>query len=205
MSRKGSDLVTHEDGKARCWWCGTDADYVAYHDHEWGQRTLPGMDDDTRHFEKIALEGFQAGLSWLTILRKRDAFRSAFHEFDIARISRMTERNVTKLLSNAGIVRHRGKIEATINNAKAALLIQREHGSFADWLWLQVESSAAEKTPPPRSRNDLPAQTTGSTHLSKRLRKRGFRFVGPTTMYAFMQSVGMVNDHIVGCAFRAGH
>lgn len=165
---------------------------------EWGQAVY----DDQRLFEKICLEGFQAGLSWITILRKRESFRKAFKDFEIEKVSRFNQRSVERLLKDAGIVRHRGKIESVINNAKCALELQDSHGSLVDFFW--------QYQPEPSSRPDkvdyqfLTSQTKSpeSLALSKDLKKRGWRFVGPTTVYAFMQAMGMVNDHIEGCDFR---
>ena len=182
----------------RCPWCGEDPLYVAYHDHEWG---FP-VADDTRLFEKICLEGFQSGLSWITILRKREALREAFAGFEIDRVARMGERDVTRLLGNAGIVRHRGKIESTINNAKRARELRDEAGSLAAYFW-RYEPDA--KTRPRKLTPEaLRAMTTSeeATVLAKDLRKRGWSFVGPTTVYAFMQGMGLVNDHLHDCATR---
>jgi DNA-3-methyladenine glycosylase I len=179
----------------RCWWCGGHADYTHYHDHEWG---IP-VADDRRLFEKLCLEGFQSGLSWLTILRKREHFRAAFAGFDFAEVARFGERDVQRLLADAGIVRHRGKIEATINNARRALALVEEAGSLAAFLW------RFEPEPGPRARGLTEAEVRSLTSvpeshaLSKELRRRGWRFVGPTTLYAFMQAMGMVNDHVAGC------
>ena len=183
-------LVRNEDDVVRCWWgAGDDAGYRGYHDDEWG---MP-VTDDVRLFEKLSLEGFQAGLSWLTILRKREAFRRAFAGFDFRRVARFDERDVERLLGDAGIIRHCGKIEATIGNAVAALALP---GGLSELVW-----SFAPAPRPARltSRTDMPSLTTESTALSKELRRRGFRFVGPTTVYAFMQSAGMVDDHLDGC------
>lgn len=176
----------------RCFWCGDAPDYVAYHDTEWGVATR----DDRSLFEKIVLEGFQAGLSWLTILRKRDAFRAALANFDAPKLARFGDRDVARLLGNAGIVRHRGKIESAINNAKRALDLRDEHGSLATFLWRFAPSTPR---PPLRTRSDIAAETPESKALSKELRRRGWSFVGPTTMYAMMQAVGIVNDHFEGC------
>jgi DNA-3-methyladenine glycosylase I len=183
----------------RCWWPGSDPLYLRYHDEEWGRRVT----DDHRLFEKVCLEGFQAGLSWLTILRKRDHFREAFHRFDPARVARMSSRDVARLLTNAGIVRHRGKIESTINNAGRALELQREFGSLSDYFWRWEPAPASR---PRRITRAVLAQmpvTPESKALSADLRKRGWTFVGPTTIYAFMQAMGLVNDHVDGCAVRA--
>ena len=186
------------DGKPRCAWSiGTPA-YVAYHDGEWG---FP-VRDDRRLFEKLCLEGFQAGLSWLTILRKREHFRAAFEGFDPARVARYGAREVKRLLTDAGIVRHRGKIEATINNAQRALEMIEQHGSIARFVW-QYEPPAADR-PKRMTWAALKAMPTtpASTALSKELKRRGWRFVGPTTVYAFMQAMGLVDDHVEGCAIR---
>jgi DNA-3-methyladenine glycosylase I len=183
---------------ARCWWAGTDPIYVKYHDEEWGRPVV----DDTRLFEKICLEGFQAGLSWITILRKRENFRKAFAGFDPAKVARFTARDVTRLLKDPGIIRHRGKIESTINNAKRALELQNEFGSIANYVW-QFETAAADR-PKRLTAEALKKMATSQTSiaLSKDLKKRGWTFVGPTTMYAFMQSIGLVNDHLETCPIR---
>jgi DNA-3-methyladenine glycosylase I len=191
-------LATGPDGRPRCGWGVSTEDYVAYHDTEWG---FP-VRDDRRLFEKLCLEGFQAGLSWITILRKRPAFRAAFASFDMAKVAKFGARDVTRLLGDAGIVRHRGKIESTINNAKRALELVDEHGSLAAYAW-SFEPPPAER---PRVMT-LPAlramaTTPTSTRLSKDLKQRGWSFVGPTTVYAFMQAMGLVNDHLEGCAIR---
>jgi DNA-3-methyladenine glycosylase I len=179
------------DGRLRCWWGLSDPDYEAYHDTEWG---FP-QGNERRLFEKICLEGFQSGLSWLTILRKRENFRAAFADFDPVVVSEYTEANVLELLQDAGIVRHRGKIEATINNAGRALEMADEFGSVGAFLW----SHEPARGPAPL---DIQPTTELSTALSKDLKKRGWRFVGPTTMYAFMQAMGLVNDHLGGCVIR---
>ena len=182
----------------RCWWPGEDALYVRYHDEEWGRPVT----DDRRLFEKICLEGFQSGLSWLTILRKRDNFRKAFADFDPARVATFGARDVQRLLKDAGIVRHRGKIESTINNAKRALELIEEKGSLAAyfWAWEPDEKSRPKKL----SREALMKMATSeqSVALSKDLKKRGWTFVGPTTCYAFMQAMGLVNDHVDECDVR---
>ena len=192
-------LITGEDGRLRCFWQGGAPEYADYHDREWGFPVV----DDSRLFEKICLEGFQSGLSWLTILRKRENFRRAFAGFDIARIARFGDRDVKRLLADAGIVRHRGKIESTINNARRALELIDTEGSLATYFW-HFEPDPADRP----ARLDWPtlktmATTTESTSLSKDLKKRGWRFVGPTTAYAFMQAMGLVNDHLDGCFCRA--
>ena len=188
-------VTTCEDGVTRCSWACTTPDYHGYHDLEWGYP----VSADTRLFEKLSLEGFQAGLSWLTILRKRDAFREAFADFDYERVARFTSRDVERLLANAGIVRHRGKIEAVINNAERAVELVRAEGSIARYVW-GFEPASPERTPDPLGR--LPATTPESVALAKDLKRRGWRFVGPTTIYAFMQAMGLVNDHREGCEAR---
>ncbi len=181
-----------------CWWAGDDAGYRHYHDHEWGRPVT----SDVRLFEKVCLEGFQSGLSWLTILRKRENFRRAFAGFDPAVVAGFDERDVERLLGDAGIVRHRGKIEATINNAARALELQEEAGSIAAFVW-GFEPGPADRPAVCDHASLIAMPTTpASTALSKELKKRGWRFVGPTTVYAFMQAMGLVNDHIEGCAVR---
>jgi len=188
-------LRKHADGKSRCWWCGDDPLYVAYHDDEWGRP----VHDDRRLYEKICLEGFQSGLSWLTILRKRENFRRAFADFDFEKVAAFTERDVATLLSDAGIVRHRGKIESTINNARRCIDLVNEVGSLDAFVWqFATQEREGDRATPP----GLPSHTPSSTRLSKELKRRGWSFVGPTTMYAFMQSVGVVNDHLDGCWVR---
>ena len=187
-------VVTGPDGIVRCAWAGSDAEYVRYHDEEWGAINR----DDRALFEKLCLEGFQAGLSWITILRRRPAFRSAFHDFDVERVAAMTETDVAALMENTGIIRNRSKIEATIGNARTTLSLDR---SLSDLLWSFAPDAGARARPTRRS--EIPAITAESTALSKDLRKRGFRFVGPTTMYALMQATGMVDDHFADC-WRAG-
>ncbi len=187
-----------EDGLTRCWWCVGAADYRAYHDREWG---FP-VTDDQRLFEKICLEGFQSGLSWLTILRKRDNFRSAFREFDFESLAKRPPR-VDKLLLDAGIVRHRGKIESTLNNAARARELAREFGSLSAYFWrFEPEPDARPRELTWAVLSKIP-RTPASIALSKDLKKRGWSFVGPTTMYAFMQAMGLVNDHLEGCSVRA--
>ena len=195
MTDLGDGVVVGDDGKPRCWWAGGDPLYRSYHDDEWGHPVR----DDIRLFEKLCLEGFQAGLSWLTILRKRDNFRRAFDGFDPRPVARYGDADVDRLLADAGIVRHRGKIEATINNARRYGELVAETGSLAAYLW------GFEPDPLSRpARIDHPtlltmASTPESTALSKDLRKRGWAFVGPTTVYAAMQAMGIVNDHLQGC------
>ena len=187
----GVELVGGDDGRARCWWGASTDDYVAYHDDEWGR----GVDEDRRLFEKLCLEGFQSGLSWLTILRKRENFRAAFADFDPGAVADFGENDVERLLGDAGIVRHQGKIRSTINNAGRALELIDEFGSLAAYFWPHAVLGA----PPPA---ELVATTDLSTALSKDLKRRGWSFVGPTTVYAFMQAMGLVNDHLDGCWVR---
>ncbi len=191
-------LWTRDDGVVSCWWPGADGEYQRYHDEEWGQPVI----DDVRLFEKLCLEGFQAGLSWLTILRKRDNFRDAFAGFDPTEVARFDASSVEKLVTNEGIIRHRGKIEAAINNAGRALELIDEQGSLAHFVW-SFEPSSTDR--PKRLDFEAVSQLTtspASTALSKDLKKRGWKFVGPTTMYAFLQSMGVVNDHVEGCHCR---
>ena len=192
-------LVRGADGVRRCAWAGADPLYVGYHDEEWG---FP-VSDDRRLFEKVCLEGFQSGLSWLTILRKRENFRKAFAAFDPVRVARFDARAVTRLLGDAGIVRHRGKIESTIHNAGCALAMRKEHGSLATYFWRWAP--AARDRPRRLTWEVLRGMPTtpASVALSRDLRARGWTFVGPTTIYAFMQAMGLVNDHLHGCAIRA--
>lgn len=193
MSEKDG-LQHSKDGKTRCWWPSDLPDYESYHDNEWGNPIV----DDTRLFEKICLEGFQSGLSWLTILRKREGFRNAFAGFDIKKVALFDDDDVERLVLDAGIVRHRGKIKSTINNANRALEMQKEFGSLAAYFW-RHEPTERE---PFKKISDVPGFTDISTAISKDLKKRGWSFVGPTTVYAFMQAMGLVNDHMVGCFCR---
>jgi DNA-3-methyladenine glycosylase I len=175
----------------RCWWGASTPEYVAYHDEEWGRPV-----HDTRAlYEKMCLEAFQSGLSWLTILRKREGFRAAFAGFEIERVAAFGDDDVARLMADAGIVRNRAKIEAAIANARAALDVD-----LAELLW----SFAPEPRPRPRTPSDVPASTPESAAMAKELKRRGFRFVGPTTAYALMQACGLVDDHIEGCLVRAG-
>ena len=193
------EIVRGEDGVARCWWGGgADAAYRAYHDDEWG---MP-VTDDVRLFEKLTLEGFQSGLSWLTILRKREAFRRAFAGFDFAQVARFGKRDVERLLGDASIIRHRGKIESAISNARRAEDLVEEAGSLAAFVWRFEPPPSAR---PRRLTHDALAglsQTDESRALAKELKRRGWTFVGPTTVYAFMQAMGLVDDHLDGCAAR---
>jgi DNA-3-methyladenine glycosylase I len=186
-------VVRGDDGVLRCRWGDSTTEYRVYHDREWG---LP-VADDVRLFEKLSLEGFQAGLSWLTILRKREAFRSAFAGFDFERIAQFSERDVARLLADASIVRNRGKIEAVINNARLAIELARTEGSLAAHVW-RFEPPARPGPLDGAALRDL-AQTPESKALARDLKGRGWRFVGPTTVYAFMQAMGLVNDHLDGC------
>jgi DNA-3-methyladenine glycosylase I len=185
-------------GGGGCSWPGTDELYLRYHDEEWGRPVA----DDRRLFEKICLEGFQAGLSWITILRKRDNFRRAFSGFDPQAVARLTGRDVQRLLKDAGIIRHRGKIESTINNAKRALELIEEHGSLAAYFWSWEPAASSRPRKLTRAQLLKMSTTPQSVALSKDLKRRGWTFVGPTTCYAFMQAMGLVNDHIEGCDVR---
>ncbi|MYB50786.1 MAG: DNA-3-methyladenine glycosylase I [Acidobacteriia bacterium] len=193
-----SGLTRGHDGNARCFWGAGDWDYTTYHDHEWGVPT----DKDPTLFEKICLEGFQSGLSWLTILRKRESFREAFDDFDFERVAEFTEEDVERLLGNPGIVRHRGKIRSTINNAKRARELAAETGSLASYFWSWEPSP--QSRPPCLDYATLLSltKTPESTAMSTDLKRRSWTFVGPTTAYAFMQAMGLVNDHIEGCCAR---
>jgi DNA-3-methyladenine glycosylase I len=188
-------LANGSDGRPRCWWGASTPEYERYHDEEWGRPVR----DERGLYERMVLEGFQSGLSWITILRKRDNFRAAFANFEIEAVASFGKRDVNRLLGDAGIVRHRGKIEAAIANAKAAA----EMHANGEWLSQLVWSFGGDdRRRAPRSLEDLPAITPKSTALSKELKKRGFRFVGPTTAYATMQACGVVNDHLAGCFVR---
>lgn len=208
----GARLISGADGRARCWWPGADPGYLAYHDREWGRPVV----DDVRLFEKLCLEGFQAGLSWLTILRKRESFRAAFCGFDIAAVAAFGPDDVERLLGEAGIVRHRGKIASAVNNARRAAELIAEFGSLAAYIWSWVptagnmpENDSAFSAPAGAdlAASDvewsMPSVTPTSTALARDLKRRGWSFVGPTTVYAFMQAVGLVNDHVLGCFARA--
>ena len=186
---------TGADGRLRCWWPGDDETYIAYHDVEWGRPVT----DDNRLYEKLCLEGFQSGLSWLTILRKRANFRAAFGGFDITTVAAFGPSDVERLVGDAGIVRHRGKIVSAVNNARRAVEAVEEFGSLAAYVWSWEPQSASV---PPSGKDSLPATTPESAALAKDLKRRGWSFVGPTTVYAFMQSMGLVNDHIDGCFAR---
>ncbi len=199
MEHVAEGLIRGEDGLDRCFWHGGLEDYRRYHDEEWGRPVT----DDIRLFEKICLEGFQSGLSWLTILRKRENFRAAFAGFDFHQVARFGEEDIARCLADAGIIRHRGKIVSTINNARRAVDLEIEFGSLSRYFW-SYEPDASER-PPRMDYETLKANPTSPTsiRLSKDLKKRGWTFVGPTTVYAFMQAMGLVNDHIEGCCCRA--
>jgi len=187
--------VEGDDGRLRCSWGEGPDDYREYHDNEWGRATI----DERTLFEKICLEGFQSGLSWLTILRKREAFRDAFANFDAAHVAAFGPNDVERLLDDARIVRHRGKIEATINNARCLMKMRQDGTSLASVIWSHEPPDAMS----PVVMSDVAARTSESTALSKELKRRGFRFVGPTTAYAAMQAMGVVNDHLMNCHVRA--
>ncbi len=187
-----SATIPGPDGKPRCRWCGAAPEFLAYHDTEWG---LP-VADDRRLFEKLSLESFQSGLSWRTILAKRENFRAAFHGFDFDRIAGFTERDVGRLLKDAGIVRHRGKIEAVINNARRVQELVKRDGSLAAFIW-RYEPDSKQLAEP-----QTVSTSAEAIALSKDLKKLGWKFVGPTTVYAFMQAMGLINDHVVDCAIR---
>ena len=203
----GDEVVRHlallsgraeADGRWRCAWCQASAEYRRYHDEEWG---FP-VSDDRRLFEKLCLEGFQSGLSWLTILNKRENFRRAFDGFDAARVADYTAADVARLLADAGIVRHRGKIESTINNAHRVLALRAEFGSLAAYAWRHEPAPSSRPERPDWSTLRAMSTSAASVAMSKDLKKRGWSFVGPTTVYAFMQAMGLVNDHVDGCGAR---
>ena len=189
-----SSLAIGDDGRPRCSWGTSTDDYAAYHDTEWGRPTI----DERTLFEKICLEGFQSGLSWLTVLRKRQNFRAAFSDFDAATVAEFDEPDIERLLDDAGIIRHRGKIEATINNAQRLVNLHDRGTTLGALIW----SFEPDEWPAPSSTSDVAAVTPASTALAKQLKKLGFRFVGPTTAYAAMQAMGIVNDHLDGCWVR---
>ena len=182
-------------GDFRCWWPGDDAPYQKYHDTEWGV----AVTDDQRLYEKVCLEGFQSGLSWLTILRKRENFRAAFAGFELEKVARFNDKDVQRLMADAGIVRHRGKIEATINNAARALEIIEETGSLSKHFWSFAPTVPNGRDGVSQHPSGLATTSPSAIALSKDLKKRGWKFVGPTTMYSFMQSMGMINDHLAEC------
>jgi DNA-3-methyladenine glycosylase I len=188
-----SAIITGPDAKLRCHWCAATPEYLHYHDNEWG---FP-VDDDIRLFEKLSLEGFQSGLSWRTILAKRENFRKAFQGFDYNKVARFTDKDVARLLQDEGIVRHRGKIEAVINNAQRVLELVKQEGSLAAYIW-QFEPKPEQLAEPQTA-----STSAVSVALSKALKKQGWKFVGPTTVYAFMQAMGLINDHAEGCVVRS--
>ncbi|MDQ3951378.1 MAG: DNA-3-methyladenine glycosylase I [Actinomycetota bacterium] len=198
MKAPEAGIVTGDDGVSRCWWCAGDDLYRSYHDREWGRPVA----DDRRLFEKLCLEGFQSGLSWLTILRKREAFRRAFRSFDLEAVARFNESSVERLVRDVRIVRHRGKIDATINNARRCIELVEEFGSLAAYVWSYEPDVRWQ---PSTLDWDALAQTTTSPEaaaMSKDLKQRGWSFVGPTTVYSFMQAMGLVNDHLTACDLR---
>ena len=188
-------LRSVNDSSFRCWWPGDDVQYQEYHDTEWGRPVR----DDQRLFEKMCLEGFQSGLSWLTILRKRENFRAGFDNFDISTVAKYSEHDVNRLLADAGIVRHRGKIEAVINNAARAQELIQELGSLTEFIWSYAPDMPFGRDGESAHPSGLATTSPSAIRLSKDLKKRGWKFVGPTTMYSFMQSMGLVNDHVDGC------
>lgn len=199
MTNKTDGLIKGPDGKTRCWWHANDPLYLHYHDTEWGRPCA----DDRYLFEKICLEGFQAGLSWITILRKRDNFRKGFANFDIEKLARFGDKQINKLVEDAGIIRHRGKIESTINNARRAIELVEKEGSLAKFIW-QFEPAKKDRPKKFDAGTLRPiTQSDQSVALSKELKRRGWTFFGPTTAYAFMQAVGLVNDHLQGCVCRS--
>ncbi len=198
MGRLAAGLFADEAGIVRCAWCAATPEYRRYHDEEWG---FP-VTDERRLFEKLCLEGFQAGLSWLTILNKREAFRAAFANFDAERVARFGERDVQRLLADAGIVRHRGKIESVINNARRVIELRDECGSLAAYAWRHEPPAASRSKRVTLAAMRAITTSPESIAMSKDLKRRGWSFVGPTTVYAFMQAMGLVNDHLDGCAVR---
>ena len=198
MTKASDSVIKHDDGISRCFWCGTDPFYMAYHDDEWG---VPEYDSRAL-FEKLLLDGFQAGLSWITILRKRDAFREAFDGFEPETMARYNARKLQSLMKNEGIVRNRLKVEASVTNAQAYLKLS-ESQDFSSYMWSFVGDKPLQNRF--RSRGDVPAATPLAERVSKDLKKRGFRFCGPTIVYAFMQACGLVNDHMVTCHRHGAH
>lgn len=185
-------IVVGDDGLARCWWSGSDALYRSYHDDDWGRP----MRDEQALFERLCLEGFQAGLAWITILRKREAFGAAFGGFELETVAGFGDTDVDRLLADPGIVRHRGKITATITNAQAVLRMHEQGISLSEMVWSHAPAPRSKRL---RSIDEIPAKTPESIALAKALQRAGMRFVGPTTVYAFMQSAGIVDDHLAGC------
>ena len=187
------ETIVGPDGQSRCRWCAAAPEFLAYHDSEWG---FP-VSDDYRLFEKLSLEGFQSGLSWRTILTKRENFRAAFHDFDFNRIARFTQNDIDRLIKDEGIVRHRGKITAVVNNAQRAQELVKREGSLAAFIWRYEPDTQQPQKPQSVS---ISAE---SLALSRELKKQGWKFIGPTTVYAFMQAMGLINDHVEGCVIRA--
>ncbi|MEY3805465.1 MAG: hypothetical protein RIR69_277 [Actinomycetota bacterium] len=198
VERNSALLIPASNGQQRCWWPGDDSEYQRYHDLEWGR----AVTNDVTLFEKICLEGFQSGLSWITILRKRENFRAAFANFDHHRIAEFTDDDVSRLMADAGIVRHRGKIDAVINNAHRLIELEQENTTFANYIWSFVPRDDANRQSISDTSAPIPSTSPESIALSRDLKKRGWKFVGPTTMYSMMQSMGLVNDHIEGCFVR---
>lgn len=191
-------LRVDEHGVTRCWWPGEDAQYIEYHDQEWGRPVT----DDQKLFEKLCLEGFQSGLSWLTILRKRENFKTAFKNFEIEKVANFKQRDIEQLMNNAGIVRHRGKIEATINNAQRALELLDTVGPINKYIWSFATDNKFGRDGTSTHESGISTTSPSATALSKDLKKRGWKFVGPTTVYSFMQSMGLINDHLDGCCVQ---
>jgi len=192
-------IITGEDGKDRCFWHGNLPEYLRYHDEEWGRPVV----NDIRLFEKICLEGFQSGLSWLTILRKRENFRAAFAGFDFEKVALFDDADIERCVADAGIIRHRGKIVSTINNARRAIALKQEFGSLARYFWSYEPGTGDRPGMVDRAYIAANPTTPVSVRISKDLKKRGWTFVGPTTVYAFMQAMGLVNDHVEGCFCRS--
>lgn len=191
-------LRADEHGVTRCWWPGEDAQYIEYHDKEWGRPVT----DDQKLFEKLCLEGFQSGLSWLTILRKRENFRMAFKNFEIEKVANFNKRDIERLMNDAGIVRHRGKIEATINNAQRAIELLDTVGPINKYIWSFATDNKFGRDGTSTHESGISTTSPSATALSKDLKKRGWKFVGPTTVYSFMQSMGLINDHLDGCCVQ---
>lgn len=197
-ARSDALLTPTLNGQQRCWWPGDDEQYQLYHDVEWGR----AVTDDSTLFEKMCLEGFQSGLSWITILRKRDNFRAAFANFDHRKIVEFNDDDVSRLMADAGIVRHRGKIDAVINNARRLCEMENENTTLSDYIWSFAPRDTSTHHSTKQDNSPIPSTSPESIALSRDLKKRGWKFVGPTTMYSMMQSMGMVNDHVQGCFVR---
>jgi DNA-3-methyladenine glycosylase I len=199
LDRPALGVERGQDGRARCWWCLGAPEYVDYHDRVWGRP----MHGERELFEMVTLEAFQAGLSWLTILRKRPGFRRAFADWDIQRIAAYRERDIDRLLADSAIIRHRGKIEATIQNASVVCSLHEQGETLDELLW--SFAPRGDPKPPPNTGHELPTKTPESTAMAKELKRRGFRFVGPTTAHSLMEAAGLVNDHLAGCEFRGNN